>query len=1055
MAYTELQVTSNFSFLQGASHPDELVEESAILKYSALAITDHNTMAGIVRAHTAAKAFGIRLIVGCRLNLTDGPGLLAFPTDAAAYGNISTLLSTGNMRAEKGRCDISRSDLAQYAKGSRFIVIPPATLNRSFNFEPDFERQMGDYHDLLGNQLYIAASHGYMGDDRKRIFRIQQLAERFKAPMVATNDVHYHNAGRRQLQDVLTCIRNKCTITTAGYLLHPNAERHLKTSREMERLFRQYPDAIARTQEIAEAARFSLDQLTYVYPREITREGRSPQAELEVLAWEGAHDRYGQIIPQQIQTDIRKELDFIERMEYAPFFLTVYDVVRYCKVNEILCQGRGSAANSTVCFVTGITSVDPTKFSLLFERFASAARREPPDIDLDIEHERREEVIQYLYNKYGRHRAAIIATVTQQRTKGAILDVGKAMGLSTETTSKLGSLVHEEDDEHAGEAAMKELGLNAKDPHLQKVLAITRQYVGFPRQLGQHVGGFVITDGRLSDLCPVFPARMENRSNIEWNKDDIDELGFVKVDVLALGMLTCIRKSFQLLKAHYGRDLTLATVPQDDPAVYKMISAADTIGVFQIESRAQMSMLPRLAPKTFYDLVVEVAIVRPGPIQGNMVHPYLRRRMGLEPVSYPSPELEQILGRTLGIPLFQEQAMKIAIVAAGFTAEEADLLRRSMASFKVNGTLFKFEKKLVDGMTSRGYDREFAQNIFEQLKGFGSYGFPESHAASFALLVYISAWIKCHYPDVFACALLNAQPMGFYAPAQIVADARRHGVEVLPVDVNISGWDNTLEPSNGKYHAMRLGLRQVKGVQQAEMDVMIAHRKTGYQRVSQLRDAGVSQAMIEKLAEADAFRSIGIDRRRALWEAAALTDRPTGMFAGQAVETKPESQLQLPLMTDAQHVVQDYATTSLSLKAHPLNFLRPRLEMLGAVTSAALEALGQGAFVKLAGLVLVRQRPPTAKNVTFITLEDESGSYNLIVYEAVFEKFKHAILQADLLLIEGKVQREQKVMHIVVSAAHDISKMLAGLSKSGKRVYDGGGEERPKGKVFPGSRDFK
>jgi error-prone DNA polymerase len=707
--------------------------------------------------------------------------------------------------------------------------------------------------------------------------------------------------------------------------------------------------------------------------------------------------------------------------------LTVYDFVRFARNRDILCQGRGSAANSVVCYCLGITSVDPSKFKVLFARFMSDARDEPPDIDVDFEHERREEVIQYIYEKYGRDRAAIVATVTQVHWKGAIRDVAKAMGLSTDAIDRLSATIWEFRDQIDGERITSE-GFNLADPHLAKILDLTNQYVSFPRQLGQHTGGFIITQDKLSDLCPVFNARMEDRTNIEWNKDDIEALGFLKVDVLALGMLTCIRKAFDLCKQHYGLELTLAGInKQDDPAVYDMICAADTLGVFQIESRAQMSMLPRLKPRKFYDLVIEVAIVRPGPIQGDMVHPYLRRRDGIDPVEFPSAELEEILGRTLGVPLFQEQAMEIAIVAAGFTPAEADGLRRSMATFKAKGKVSDWEKKLVQGMINKGYEEDFARRVFKQLEGFGSYGFPESHAASFALLVYVSSWIKCYYPDVFATALLNSMPMGFYQPAQIVIDARKHGVQVRPVDINHSNWDNKLEEQSGKYCAVRLGFRQVKGLQSEDMRLLLDARQAPFYYVNSLLDAGVSMAALEKLADADAFRSIGFDRRQALWEVSALSDNPVGMFEGQPSESKYEPQLSLPLLTDAAHVVEDYAATGLSLKAHPVSFVRQQLDSLRVTSAGSLSKMKNGDAVKVAGLITVRQRPGTAKGVLFVTIEDESGFANLVVWEKVFEKYRRDIVQARLLMVEGKLQIERGVIHVVANSCFNLSALLRGM----------------------------
>ncbi|HET6723014.1 MAG TPA: error-prone DNA polymerase, partial [Chitinophagaceae bacterium] len=982
MNYSELHVTTNFSFLDGASHPEEFIEQATLFGHKEIAITDRNTFAGIVRAHMAASAKGIRLIPACQINILDGPTLLAYPTNKNAYSHLSSLLTVGNLRAEKGECHLYKEDVYNYAKGVKFIVIPPAVLNSGFEFELSFKKALEEYKEMFDNDLYIAASRRYSGDDNKYLYQLADLSNKLKIKLVATNDVHYHAPERRQLQDILTCIREKCTIYNAGFRLYPNAERYMKPINEVFRLFRHYPEALQHTQEIAEACQFSLDELKYEYPDELTTNGRSPQEELTFLAWEGARQQFGNCISEKTIATIKHELAFIEQMNYANYFLTVYDIVRFARSRNILCQGRGSAANSTVCYCLGITSVDPTKFDLLFERFISSARNEPPDIDVDFEHERREEVIQYIYQKYGRDRAAIVATVTQQHQKGAIRDVAKAMGLSLDTINRLSASVGAIGDffeESFDEKRLKEQGFNTRDKHLVKVLELTQQYIGFPRQLGQHTGGFVITNGKLTDLCPILNARMENRTCIEWNKDDIDALGFLKIDVLALGMLTCIRKAFDLSRQHYDLDLTLANIPQDDPAVYDMICQADTIGVFQIESRAQQAMLPRLKPRTFYDLVIEVAIVRPGPIQGNMVHPYLKRRNKEELFEYPSKELEEILGRTLGVPLFQEQAMKIAIVAAGFTPTEADELRRSMATFKLQGLVSRFEDKLMNGMMKNGYTKEYAHRVFKQLEGFGSYGFPESHAASFALLVYVSSWIKCYYPEVFACALLNSMPMGFYQPAQIVIDARKHGVEVRPVDINYSNWDNLLEEKSNKYCAMRIGFRQVKGLREDDMKILLSNRKQQYKSVGELYTAGLSKATLKKLADADAFRSIGLDRRKALWEVASCDDQPIGMFTGQPSDNSTEEKVSLPEMTVSEHVVHDYASISLSLKAHPVSFVREKLQQLHIVSSNDLGTLPNGEHVKVCGLVLVRQRPGTAKGVCFITIEDETGCANLVV----------------------------------------------------------------------------
>lgn len=1030
MEYTELQVTTNFSFLRGASHPEEMVLQAAAYGYSKIAITDRNTFAGIVRAHAATKKHNsIKIIPACRLDLVDGPSLLAFPTNKQAYERLSSLLTVGNFRAEKGECFLYKKDVYEHAEGSKFAVID-LKLNDVFEFDPEFVRDVEQFSEVFGKNFYLAATRAYAGDDSKLLYRISQLAKRLDAPMLATNDVHYHHPERRELQDVVTCVREKCTIHNAGFRLHPNAERYLKQKNEMLRLFRQYPDAIQRTNEIAEACTFSLNELKYFYPKEVTPPGQSPHQYLTDLAWKGAHEMYGDVIPDKIRANIKHELSFMETMNYAHYFLTVYDIVRFARSKGILCQGRGSAANSTVCYCLGITSVDPSKFDLLFERFISSARNEPPDIDVDFEHERREEVIQYIYNKYGRERAAIVATVTQQHHRGAIRDVGKAMGLSVDTISRLSSTIWEFSDDWLEGGMLREQGFNSNDPALLKTLELTGQFMGFPRQLGQHTGGFVITEGKLAHLCPILNARMEDRTNIEWNKDDIEALGFLKIDVLALGMLTCIRKAFDLLKKHYGISHTLASIPQDDPAVYEMVSHADTIGVFQIESRAQQSMLPRLRPNCFYDLVIEVAIVRPGPIQGDMVHPYLRRRNGEEKVEYPSPELEAILKRTLGVPLFQEQAMKIAITAAGFTPAEADELRRSMATFKAKGVVSNFEQKLINGMKNNGYTEEYARRVFRQLEGFGSYGFPESHAASFALLVYVSSWLKCYYPDVFASALLNSMPMGFYQPAQIIIDARKHGVHVRPVDINHSNWDNTLEEQSGKYKVLRLGFRQVKGLREDDMTILVNQRTKPYASVHELRKAGVAEGALERLADADAFRSIGLDRRQALWEV-STQERPMPVMPDKPVEET----VSLPGMSLPEHVAQDYASTSLSLKAHPVSFAREQLDMFGITSASKLADMKDGMAVKTAGIVLVRQRPGTASGICFITIEDETGTANLVVFKHLFDKYRKEILTSTLLMVEGKLQIEGEVIHVIVSRCQNFTKLLKGEINAESRDF--------------------
>jgi error-prone DNA polymerase len=1023
MNYAELQATSNFSFRLGGSHPEELVDTAADLGYTAIAVTDRNTFAGVVRAYVVAKDRGIKFIPAVRLDLLDGPSLLAYPTDQAAYSRLSALLTIGNLRAEKEKCFLYKQDVYEHAEGNIFVIVPPDTITADFELPQKFEAAVKEYQEHLGD-LYLAASRTFADGDAKRLFLLSELG----VPMVATNNVHYHDPSRRELQDALTCIRAKRTIFDAGYLLHQNAERYLKAAAEMKRLFNQYSEAIANTQKIADACNFDLKSLQYEYPDEFVPKGMTADDYLAQVTFKGAHEFFGEKLAPKLEKQLHFELDFVKRRGHAKYFLTVNDYVAWARSQGILCQGRGSAANSAMCYCLGITPVNPMKYRLLFSRFMSDDRPEPPDIDVDFEHERREEVMQYVFNRFGRDRAAILPTVTVLQSKGAIQDIGRAMGLQVDTVKKLSKAFGELADEHIDEETLLKLGLNPRERHLRKVIELTSQLIGFPRQLSQHTGGFVITQGKLSDLCPIFHARMINRTNIEWNKDDIDALGFMKVDLLSLGMLTAIRKAFDLAKMHHGLDLTLANIPQEDQKVFDMVTLADTMGTFQVESRAQMVMAPQLRPQNFYDLAIQVALVRPGPIQGDMVHPYIRRRQGLEAVTYESNEIKAILERTLGIPLFQEQAMELAIVAAGFTPTEADLLRRSMATFKFNGLVTKFEHKLINGMTAKGYSLEFAQRIFKQLEGFGSYGFPESHAISFAHLVYVSCWIKCYYPDVFAAAILNSQPMGFYQPAQLVRDAYKHGVSMRNMDINHSDWDYTLEETKGKFCALRLGFRQVKGLREEDVHFLMACRSKPYMHIHQLADAGVSQAGIVLLAKADAFRSIGLDRRQALWEAEALKDRPIGLFAGQASNSEFEAQLQLPFMQLSEHVLQDYATTGLSVKAHPLSFLREQLTKLHALSTKQVKEARNGQYVRLAGIMLFCQRPGTAKGVCFITLEDEEDSCNLVVFKQNFKKFTKEILYSDLLCVEGRVQQEGETTHLIVTKCYDYSRLLGMLS---------------------------
>ena len=1060
-AYAELRAASNFSFLRAASHPEELVAKAKSLGLAALGVADRNSLAGVVRAHLAAKNLGLRLLVGARLVPDDGPEVLCYPRSRAAYGRLCRLLTDGKRRSLKGQCSFSFEELVAHGEDQVLIVLPEEHPGR---LAPDcaFAARAAHLASAFPGSCYLAGQNLLRGEDEARLDRLNDLATSIGAPLLATNEAVMHASDRKALLDVVTCIRNHCTIDEAGFLLDANGERRLKAPSEMARLFRKYPEALSRSLEIVEACRFSLDELRYEYPEELTSGGRSPQEELEHLTWRGAAARFPGTLPEKIRETISHELALIGQLSYAPYFLTVYDIVRFAQGRGILCQGRGSAANSAVCYCLGITAVDPSRLDLLFERFISSERNEPPDIDVDFEHERREEVIQYIYAKYGRERAGLAATVITYRSRSAIREVGKALGLSEDLVSGLSGTIWGQSSRGVDETQLKELGLKGETPRLRLALDLTHELIGFPRHLSQHVGGFVMSRGPLCEVVPIENAAMADRTVIEWDKDDLDALGILKVDVLALGMLTCLRKGFDLLARHRGRRHDLASLPVEDKAVYDMLCRGDSIGVFQVESRAQMSMLPRLKPRDFYDLVIEVAIVRPGPIQGDMVHPYLRRRNGEERVSYPSEALREVLGKTLGVPLFQEQAMKIAIVAAGFTASEADQLRRAMATFRRSGTIHSFHEKLVEGMVARGYERDFSERCFQQIEGFGEYGFPESHAASFALLVYASAWLKCHHPGVFAAALLNSQPMGFYAPAQIIRDARDHGVDVRPLDVNYSEWDTTLEPSDGKDGlALRLGLRQVKGLSQEQAQALVAARGNGYREMTALwRRAGLGSGALEALARADAFQSLGLDRRAALWaikglpaaqrpKAKALTALP--LFAAAACEDFGEDPaVSLELLSQAEEVVEDYASLRFSLRAHPLSFLRAGFAAdfadRGMVEISQLLELPDGSDLTLAGLVLLRQRPGTAKGVIFATLEDETGAANIIVWPDVFARYRRVVLASRLLAVEGRLQREGLVIHVVARRLYDLSHRLATLGTAC-------GPARPGRRLYP-SRDF-
>ncbi|MEX0840385.1 MAG: error-prone DNA polymerase [Parvibaculum sp.] len=1038
VSFAELAIATNFSFLRGASHADELVLAAKAQGLAAIGVADRNTLAGVVRAHAAAKEAGLRLLVGVRLVTLDGFEIIAYPQDRAAYARLTQLLTLGNRRAAKGQCHLTLADVLEHSAGQCFIAMPPPVPGK------DFVASLAQLAQAFPGLVWLGLTPLYRADDKRRFVLLDSMAREAGVPLVATNDVLYHTPDRKPLADVVTCVREHCTLAEAGFRLEANAERHVKNGIEMARLLAHAPQALAATRDIVARCTFSLDELRYEYPADNFSEHETPQELLERLTWEGAWARFPVGIDNKIEVTIAHELKLIGEMNYAPYFLTVHDIVRYAREKEILCQGRGSAANSAVCFCLGITSVNPTEIDLLFERFVSKDRNEPPDIDVDFEHERREEVIQYIYEKYGRHRAGIAATVISYRSRSAIRDVGKVFGLSEDVVTALSRSTWGWSNSGISEKDAREAGLNPGDKSLQQALVLARELIGFPRHLSQHVGGFVITKGPLEDVVPIQNAAMDDRTFVEWDKDDLDTLGILKIDVLALGMLSCIRRAFDLLDKHYGVRMGLADVPQDDKGVYDMLCEADAIGVFQVESRAQMSMLPRLKPRCFYDLVVEVAIVRPGPIQGDMVHPYLRRRNGEEEVTYPSKVLEDVLRKTYGVPLFQEQAMKIAIVAAGFTPGESDQLRRAMATFRKSGTIGMYRDKFIAGMLANGYEADFAERCFKQIEGFADYGFPESHAASFALLAYVSAWLKHHYPDVFCAAILNAQPMGFYAAAQLVRDAREHGIEICEVDVNHSDWDCTLEKaSNGKC-AVRLGFRQVKGLQ-AEMGETIERtRGAGFDSVRHfwLR-TGLKPAIIERLADADAFRSLGLDRRGALWAVRGLGGYGGGGGTGKQPAALPlfaaleeggfqrEEEIVLPAMPLGEHVVLDYATLRLSLKAHPISFLRSRFAARRVISNIGLKTTEAGRRVTLAGLVLVRQRPGTASGVIFATLEDETGIANIIIWPKLFEARRRIVITSRLLLVRGRVQKEGIVIHVVADELEDLTCELAGLSEIG------------------------
>lgn len=1127
-AYAEIGITTNFSFLRGGSDPRAYVHQASILGIPVIGIADHNTLAGVVRAYKELDNDKVlhkpKLLIGARIVFIDGtPDIFVYPRDRAAYGRLCQLLTKGKRgdditRIEKGECRLTFADLLEFSEGQLLILTLP------HRFEPAQALDvLAKLKTTRAEGVWLAASLIYRGDDRRRLARLDDLAEKAKVPLLATNEVLYHDPRRRPLQDVLTCIREKTTIETVGRKLEANAERFLKTPREMARLFRDFPEAIAETMRFADRIDFTLDQLKYQYPDEPVPPGKTAQGHLEDLTWAGVDKYFGGIdnIDAKLRATLKKELALIAELKYAHYFLTVHDIVHYARSQNILCQGRGSAANSAVCYVLGITSVDPTKVDLLFERFISKERLEPPDIDVDFEHSRREEVMQYVYRRYGRHRAAIIATVIHYRPRSAIRDVGKALGLTEDVTAALADTVWGSWGKGLNDMQVRQAGLDPKNPMINLAVELATELIEFPRHLSQHVGGYVLTQDRLDTYVPIGNAAMDDRTFIEWDKDDVDALNMMKVDVLALGMLTCIRKCFDLIADHKGKRWVLASVPQDDPKVYDMLCDGESLGVFQVESRAQMNMLPRLKPRTFYDLVIEVAIVRPGPIQGDMVHPYLRRRNGEEKVTYPSPspdhgdkdELYKVLHKTMGVPLFQEQAMRIAIEAAKFTSEEANGLRRSMATFRNVGTIGQYEEKLIGNMVARGYDANFARSCFDQIKGFGSYGFPESHAASFAQLVYISSWLKYHHPDAFCCGLLNSQPMGFYAPAQIVGDARKNGVEVRDIDVSYSFAQSTLEEGSGRYCAVRLGFRQIDGFhwldedeerlktdqalrrkQNADVQESGKHERMGSlppcgggvgRGVSRTgggrglplsptlphkggespttsrtalngveqdwadrivaarnrrpftsledfaRDTGLPKRALILLADADAFRSLGLDRREALWQVRRLPDDvPLPLFEAATAREQPDEHAKpLPVMPRAEQVVADYQTIRLSLKGHPMEFLREMFSRERIVACKDISHENERRRVRCAGVVLVRQRPGSASGVVFMTLEDETGIANVVVWPKIMEQYRKEVMGARLILVEGYIQSSpEKVTHLIAQRMVDRSHDLVGLA---------------------------
>lgn len=1097
MEYVELHCKSNFSFLEGASHADELFKRAAELGYHGLAITDRNSLAGIVRAHVSAKEAGLEFYVGAELHPVDGPPLVVWPSDRAAYGRLCRIITRGRLRREKGACEVRWSDIAELSEGLlaglllrqpvidelpaadtlqfdeeqampwefQDHFIDPGDGPESSSLQSDSEPGSGNMDsstsspptlpdtefdpsensgwlqwlhllkDVFGDRGYLLAElHGGV-DDSFHLHRLQEMSRQSHVALVAAGDVHYHVAERSLLHDVLLATRFNTTVEQITAQRLGNSQFHLRSRQRIERLFQDAPDALRRTGEVASRLKFNLNELRYEYPVELAPDGQKPIDYLKRLTWEGAKKKYQAQVPSKIVSQLKHEMALIEELGYEAYFLTVWDLVRFAQARGILCQGRGSAANSVVCYCLGVTSVDPNDLDLLFERFLSRERNEAPDIDVDFEHQRREEVLQYIYEKYGRHRAGMTATVITYRTKSAVRDCARALGISLDRIDALSKLVDSRQTEGSLADRAADCGISPDSEIGRRFLYLVESLIGFPRHLSQHVGGMVMTQGWLCELCPLENATMPGRTVIEWDKDDLDELGILKVDCLSLGMLSAIRRAFDLLKLHYGKPTTLASIPPDDSDVYDMICRADTIGVFQIESRAQMSMLPRLRPRKFYDLVIEVAIVRPGPIQGKMVHPYLKARKSNIQPKYPTEAIQQVLSKTMGVPIFQEQAMRLAVVAAGFEPGEADQLRRAMAAWRRPGLIDQFRKKLIDGMLSRGLDQDFAERVFHQIRGFGEYGFPESHAASFALLVYVSCWLKHHYPAAFCAALLNSQPMGFYAPAQLVRDAREHGVAVAPVDINTSDWDCTLEPTAAESNTMqlRLGLRMIRGFSQEVAERVVDQRKRlgPFSDLADLRRrTQIGQALVSRLADSGALDSLAGDRRAAYWQALAQEKNPTERTLLEATGADDDDAVPSALkrMSEIEEVYADYSTTGLSLRAHPISFVRDRLDQLRVTPASDLSALRDGKFLRVAGIVLIRQRPSTAKGITFVTLEDETGSLNLVLKPEIWQRHYKVARSSNAWLAHGVLENREGIIHILVGRIEDLSRHVEKLN---------------------------